>query len=96
MIGAPRCPLCGAAFSACGPHAPATPVDVPSHAIAKEDPMALLEYDVVFNGHPTTALLTEAQAARLGATPVTSPKGGGAEEAPPVKGKARKPANKGA
>lgn len=85
------CPLCGAPHCTCGPPYVGTPVDTPTAYKPKEDAMDLAEYDVIINGQPTTALLTPAQAQRLGATPVAAKQGEG--EAQP-KAKARKPANK--
>lgn len=50
----------------------------------------LREYHVVMNGAPTTVLLTDEDAARLGATPVAQEPA----TAPAPEAKARRPANK--
>lgn len=93
-----RCPLCGAPHAACGPHTQHHPVDIDFPRAPKEDPMDLQIYDVVINGHPTTAKLTPAQAQRLGATlaPAAKPAAEGEGGEAPAKRKRGRPANKSA
>lgn len=90
----PRCPICDAAFSTCGPAGPVEPAGR-IHQFPEEDPMSLQEYKVVINGVETTAQLTPAHAARLGGVPIDAEPPEPEEGEPKaVKGKARRPANK--
>jgi hypothetical protein len=97
VTGGVRCPVCDAAGYACTGHVPIGSYSFTSTPTPRGEPMALEEYTVVINGYETTALLTAAQAKRLGAAPVAPP------EPPPTEGtdaptagktKQRKPANK--
>jgi hypothetical protein len=98
VIGPVRCPICDAAGYACTGHVPITS----TIRTVEGAPMELAEYDVVINGHPTTALLTAAQAQRLGATatappvepPPPPPPTEGTDAPTASKSKQRKPANK--
>lgn len=93
MITPARCPICDTAWHACGPHTEHTPVDTPARTALKEDPTMLAEYEVVINGMPTTALLTPAQAARLGGKKTGA---GNPLDKDAARHKGRKPSNKSA
>ena len=77
------CPVCGSLDFSCGTATSTTGIDERTEeAPAMAD---LREYRVTVNGHNTIMNLTEADAARLGGTPV--------EPAPPAN-KARQAANR--
>lgn len=67
-MAATRCPLCGAAGSACGPHRPVNPVDSPALRVKEPGMAGLSNYDVVINGMATTLRLSEQDAKKRGLT----------------------------
>lgn len=87
-----RCKICGAAHSVCGPATTVIPVDERIEN-RKQGDMSLQRYTIATGRrgeHTTTVKLTEAEAKRVGATPV----GGEKKAAKPASNKARTPRNK--
>lgn len=66
-----RCIICHAAHVACGTQRTGSPVTLSDMHVEEQYTMSdLREYSLVLNGVATTAMLTNADAARLGAVPV--------------------------
>ena len=66
-----RCIICGAAHVSCGPVGTGTPVKPLTAPTRKGNTMAdLAEYFVTMNGIETTAMLSLADAQRIGGRPV--------------------------
>jgi hypothetical protein len=87
-----RCPVCGVPGHTCGPRTTVAGLD-PSNAPRRERAVGpLREYHVIVNGAPTTMLLNDKDAERLGGTPVGPEPEVKAELSPP--NKARRPRNK--
>lgn len=77
---AARCPICAQPHAACGPVGAAVAVDPLTADTREPYTMAdLKEYQYVVNGLVTTAMLTEADAKALGATPVTTDTAGASD-----------------